>query len=159
MRKALSADAADIRTLTEDFFRSIGVEAGDTPRQTLASIRLHIRRDVVFAQIDHNPLRYCQLKLTEKRRAYLVESLLPRGMDRALLKPMLQATFDAAKAARPDTLDWPLGASFFRAVDENGELDGGLSECKAWVAEYPVCHIWEEGGQFFAGATLGELAS
>jgi len=133
VRPAISTDADAIRTHLLDFFADVRARFGDAaplPDISLEKIRLRMAAPHIITIIEPG-VGYCEVKVKEQESEVKVESLFPRGTDRRLLKPILDAALAEALLRYPHPR-WRVWASFFYAVNAQGEADLGESECRAW---------------------------
>lgn len=101
---------------------------------------------------------YCEVKIYPQSREVRVTSLLPRGIDRDKLRPLLAAALKEVLVRQPEAKKWRVWAWFWKAVDADGSPDGGESECKVWQTEWVGSKAYQlADGRWVVESTMEEV--
>ncbi len=149
------ADATLIKGLIDSFFTSLGVSYSPRPA-TRYQAGFSATGQVWIVDTTRNIAAL--VSVNSITRELKIESLLPRGVSKALLKPPLHLGLTTALARFPTAGVWRVWAEFYRGVGANGVPDGGKSECDAWKLEFSGATVRQIDGRWIIEWTLGSAA-
>lgn len=160
MSIAVAADAAAVQQRWDGFLDELKArfpgELDDAAPPTLERVRHRFQTPHIITTISTEGV--CEIKVHKEGRHAQISLLLPRGVDQDKLYPILLEGLNEALRRYPEAVDWRVWASFYYAVDENGEPDAGESECKAWLPYFPGASTDPGDTGWVIESRLGEAA-